>query len=505
VSGGISFGSLDGALKQYPEGAGIFGSAGPVSDGFIMARNKVDLICGPVGSGKTTAAVKRALVRAQRQPPLRSDPGVRRYVLAVWRETYDQLWRTTIKSWQKVLDPQKGIGSFTGSYPRPAEHRIVFDDAFGKVELTAVFTAFGEGADVEDLGGAEYTDAYLNEMNTLRRDLFINLFGRVGRNPNRGEVGLPDDESLIYGRIFGDCNAPDPLNWVYTDFFSPKRTPGFVLHRQPGGLDEGAENIKAVGRAYYRQMVGANADKPWWVKIKVHNRPGFNRESDVVFGKYDDDEMAAPEPLEVFRTMPVVVGIDGGFTPAAAFTQAPADGQFRIVDEVAIERGDESDLGQALLAKMALPRYRGCQFVFVSDPATGAGEDLPLGSFRSRLADLLGHDVELAASNDLQKRIADLSKPMERGKRGFVIDAVHCPTIRRALNGTYQYRNTRGTLERSSVIKTPDSHALEAAQYAASLSGTAKARMRKDQSAAARRKVREQERSAPRYSALKRR
>jgi hypothetical protein len=43
---------------------------------------------------------------------------------------------------------------------------------------------------------------------------------------------------------------PSVTEYVYRDFFeSPK--PGHVLFRQPGGLDPDAENIQAVGRAYY--------------------------------------------------------------------------------------------------------------------------------------------------------------------------------------------------------------------------------------------------------------
>ncbi len=66
----ISFGSLDDRLKGYTEGAALLQSAGPVSDRFIQSLGARDLLNGPVGSGKTTACIKRALLAAVRTPPM---------------------------------------------------------------------------------------------------------------------------------------------------------------------------------------------------------------------------------------------------------------------------------------------------------------------------------------------------------------------------------------------------------------------------------------------------
>jgi hypothetical protein len=254
----ITFGSLDDRLKGYAEGAALLQSAGPVSDAFIQSLGARDLLNGPVGSGKTTACIKRALLAAVRTPPMlgeRAPDGrpVRRYRLSLWRETYAQLWGTTIKSWQKVLNPDKGIGEWQGASPRAAVHRITFEDGFGPIHFEAMFFAFGDDADPDDLGGSEYTDAYCNEQDKLREALYTNLARSVGRFPNRGEIGLPDDERIVHGRIFGDCNAPAPDTWVYRDWWSPKKPPGYRLFRQPGGLHADAENLKSVGRGYYKQ------------------------------------------------------------------------------------------------------------------------------------------------------------------------------------------------------------------------------------------------------------
>lgn len=512
----ITFGSLDDRLKGYTEGAALLQSAGPVSDAFILSNGARDLLNGPVGSGKTTACIKRALRAAVSTPPLlgeRTPDGrpIRRYRLALWRETYAQLWGTTIKSWQKILNPDKGIGEWQGASPRSALHRITFEDGHGPIQFEALFLAFGDDADPDDLGGTEYTDAYLNEQDKLREALFTNLARSVGRYPNRGEIGLPDDERIIHGRIFGDCNAPAPDTWVYRDWWSAKKPAGYKLFRQPGGLHPEAENIKAVGRGYYRQQIEANKNKLWWIKIKIHNEPGFNQEAAIVYPDFVDSEMSSFEPLAVHREIPVIVGVDGGATPAACLLQGMPNGQVRILAEVALERGDEISLGTALSAIMAQPRFAGCEFYLTGDEATFAGEDLPGGSWIARLGKIVGlkpnrpslgnHDTEGRhfAFREAMKRRVGNNEP------GFMLDAQACPAIRRGLNGTFKYHVSKYG-ERGSIVKNIDSHVCEAAEYAGGETGQSHARKRRNDRLAERAQKRAEagRTRPPRYNPLNR-
>jgi hypothetical protein len=484
----LRYGTLDEALRSYGAGSALLlESAGPVSDAFIMSRGGRDLLSGPVGSGKTTASVKRALRTAMQQPPMlhngkRLQGAPRLYRLNAYRETYKDIWQTLVPSWCKVLDPDKGVGKLVGSSPRPGQFTLDFDDGWGPIHMEVNFLAWGEDADPESLGGTEATDAMLNEMNTHREDLFINLGRTVGRFPNRGEIGLPDDPSIPYGAIFGDCNAPAPDSWVYRDFWSPKKPPGYRHFKQPGGLDPDAENLKAVGRAYYLGMVEANKHRPWWIKIKVHHRPGFNRETDVIYADFDDELHVSQEPLKVYPILPVLVGIDGGLTPAAAFEQELGDGHLNILAEAVVERGDEFDLAEKIKVIMGSPRFKGCEFVFQCDPAMDAGADTKVGSARARLAKALGlkvTDIRLAPTNDPETRHAPIRDKIKDGRRKLTVDATHCPTIRRAMAGTYQYHVTRGTGDRGRAVKNPDSHVMEAAEYAAMQCGTEAARIRR--------------------------
>lgn len=507
----LQFGSLDDKLKQYSGGVALLmESAGPVSDAFILSEGTRDLLSGPVGSGKTTACIKRALLRATQQPPLlrrRPDGRLQRtYRLTVYRQTYAQLWSTTIKSWCKVLDHEKGVGDFKGSSPRPAQYTLDFEDAFGPIHLEVNFLAWGDDADPDDLGGTESTDAYLNELPTLREDLFINLGRTVGRFPNRGEIGLPpDDLTIPYGAIFADANAPAPDSYVYRDFWGPEKPAGYRHFKQPGGFHPDAENLKAVGRAYYYQQAEANKHRQWWIKIKIDHKAGYNRETDVIYADFDDDIHVSHVPLAAYDVLPVLVGFDGGSTPAAAFMQELADGTLRILAEAVIKRGDEFDLARECQVIMAQPRFKGCEFIGFCDPAMGAGEDMKLGSMRKRLAEELSIEIKEASSNDPETRHAPIRKKIEKGKRLLLVDATHCPTIRRALAGTYQYVTTRGTEDRGKAKKNPDSHVMEAAEYAAMQSGSEAARMRRGERIRQREQRRREATQQPRYNPLARR
>lgn len=493
-----TFGSLDALLRDSAGGRHLLASSpGPVADAFLLDLSPVSVIVGPQGSAKTTTCIKRAVLRCMRMPPWAS--GVRRYTLGVFRATYRQLWDTTIPSWTEILPRKAEYVEWLGSPPNPATQITRWRDPWGECEMHTLFRAFDESADPNSMRGAQFTDVYLNEMDTLPEDLFTWLVGRVGRNPVETILKRP-------GFIFGDMNAPDVLNWTYRDFFEAPK-PGFTLYRQPGGRDPGAENIAAVGAEYYARQASVNAHRPWWVRRMVDNRPGFSRDTDLVYPEYDDETMRSPTPLEVFPELPVVVGSDaGGVTHAGAVVQFTRDGQARVLAEAVPERGGATELGEMLAAILAEPRFRDCQFVGRCDPAALAAEDTKDGSDRQRLEKAAGFKVEKAPSNDPTVRHGWL-RPFLRvvgGKPMFLLDP-SVKAIRRGLNQTYAFRTLRGSKERTGVAKTPDSHPVEGLEYACSASGVAAVLDRQRARRQERDKRRAEDRAADRYNPLRRR
>lgn len=493
-----AIGSLAPALEGDPVARRLFYSAGPVSDAFIESVGEMDLINGPVGSGKTTASIKRGLLSATRMRP---DPatGIRRYVLGIWRHKYDALWKGTIPSWQRLLDPAKGIGNWVGSSPRAAEHTIRFRDAFGEVEMVARFMAFGEAMSADDLKSIEFTDCYLNEMDTLDEEAVETLIGRVGRDP-------PEALSKRPGRIFGDCNAPSINAWVYRDFFS-QRKPGHQLFRQPGGREPGAENLGAVGRGYYDRLARLNAHKPWYVRAAVDNQPGFQRDADVVFDKFDDTRMVSAARIGFDPALPILAGIDGGLTMSAAYGQEMPDGQFRVLAEIAPERADERALADMMLALEAR-LFRGAEFYTVCDPAMEAGADTDIGSQRARLARHLGRSVHVARSNDVLSRHDAVKALIERtlsaGRPGLLLSGPDCSVLREGFNQGYVWHVMAGSKERSRVKDNRWTHVQDALQYIAMECGRAHARQLQRQLQQERRARRAKAAGGVRYNPLKR-
>ena len=423
------------------------------------------------------------------------DNGRRTYTLAIFRVKYDLLWKATIPSWHKIFP--EDLGQWRGASPRAAEHIIDWQDQWGRVRLIARFSAFGDAADPEDLRGVEFADAYLNEIDTMPGALFTAISGRVARAPPRAILGRA-------GKVWGDLNAPDVTNWTYRDFWEDPQ-PGYRLYRQPGGLEEGAEN-PALGRAYYTDIIAKNVKRPWYVRRMVHNKPGFTRDADVVYPAYDDDRHLSRETIAYVPSLPIIVGVDGGGTPAAVYMQELPNGQLRVLAEIALETSGPKALARAMHTLEAA-RFKDGEFYVVCDPAMKAGEDTEEGSDRSRLAKALGRPVHLARTNDPEARCEPIREKLrvnlEDGGPGFLLDPA-CKRLRRGFSQTYAYHRIRGTDDRGRIMKVPDSHPHDAAGYGAMECGQGHSRLLKAQRLREREKRRDAARDKPRFNPLAR-
>lgn len=337
---------------------------GPMARGFYFDDGDVVGIQGPVGSGKTTTLMKSRARRAIMMPRSTVD-GVRRYKVLFIRETYRQLWSTTIPSYLETYP--KALGTWSGGRGDPVTHVIHFEDAFGPIEFTAEFMAFGDDI-IASMRGMQVTDIVLNEADTMPGEILSVGIGRIDRYPAKTHFeGLPP-ELRSYGQIACDFNAPDEDNWAFRVFHNEAkrkslaeeltlamqsdedsrareegRAPRKVkpvriaFYNQPGYGQPGCENLEKLSSSYYpRQIMSMKLEgRGDMVDRLVYNKIVYLRQGEPVFKREFNRRIhVADETIPFDPRLPVLLGLDQGFKGAAVLAQLAGFFRWRILAEL---------------------------------------------------------------------------------------------------------------------------------------------------------------------------
>ena len=456
---------------------------GPVAAAFMAASRTVEIINGPIGSGKTTTALMKLVRRAQRQMVSTTDTTldargrrvkVRKFKVCVVRDTYRQLWATTLPSWWKRVP--RDMGEFTGSQGAPATHQVKFALADGTVVLfQADFVAIGENAVEDVLRGYEPTAFYLNELDLLAKEVLTYCRGRIGRYPDMSEGG-----PSWYG-VVADCNAPELNNWLYRDIFlaSPEKLKAaeMVLFRQPGGRTAGAENTANLPPDYYAKQCLDN--EAWYIARMVDNKPGFSRAGKPCYPEFNDALHVADHELPPVPGLPLQIGLDAGLHPAAVLGQRMPNGGWHILEELVGEAGMGAvRFGEALARLLNEDRYANCRTINgTADPSAQDGNDKQAGemSWIEIVAAKAGIRVRPAPTNKLIPRLEAVRLPLTRlidGKPGFLLSP-RCEVLREGFASSYRFRkmNTKDERYDEEPEKNDSSHPHDALQYLCSAGG----------------------------------
>lgn len=411
---------------------------GPVSAAFMASNKQVQVLNGPIGSGKTTTCVTKNIRLAAKQRPSTRD-GIRKVKVCVVRDTYRQLWNTTLPSWWKRVP--RSIGDFSGATNAPAAHHVNFRLSDGTlVDLLAEFIAIGENAVEDVLRGYEPTWFYLNEMDLLAREVLSFARGRAGRYPDMSEGG-----PSWYG-VIGDCNAPILESWLYEDIF--ENTPDYVgLFRQPGGLDPKAENIENLPPNYYASQA---IDQPeWYVQRMIHNRPGYSRAGKPVYPEFNDLQHVASADIAFIPALPLQIGVDPRSIPSAAIGQRLIDGSWRILREVVGEHGMGARRFGEMLAKTLHEHFPEARTIRAyCDPTAADGVDKEGGeqSWIEIFGLAAAIRVEAAPTNAKLARWEAVRLPLTKlidGKPAFQLSPC-CKVLRKGFNSGYRYKKAQG-------------------------------------------------------------
>lgn len=414
---------------------------GPVLHAYSKSWGRVELIMGPLGSGKTVESCQKVFAAMCNQAP--NAENIRPSRFYAIRNTYPDLTTTTIKDW---LELYEGLGRYTGGGLEPPTHRLDFMLEDGtNVKAEMIFLALDRPDAVKKLRGAQTTGFWLNEVKELSKPVVDMADLRHGRYPSAAAGGV---DPTWHGMI-GDTNAPDEDHWYY-ELAEEKHPKDWNFHRQPGGLfkkgdtyieNKEAENLSNLPDGYYiKGMEGKNAD---WIDVNLCNEYGFVRDGKPVYPEYVDSIHCMDHEYKPDQRLPIMIGVDFGRTPAAALIQYN-DGMGRYIgfDEFVAE-----DMSAALFAP-ELKRYLDRvypDFTFETGGGDPSGvskgqatEDTPFSIMRKN-----GINVQPVHSNDPLLRRASIVNSLTRlcmdGKPGFMISP-KCKTWRKGLAGGFCYK-----------------------------------------------------------------
>ena len=433
---------------------------GPIAQAFITGAERVRVLMGPVGSGKTTAGLFTDLRYSARMPPCKD--GVIRAKGMIVRADYRTLYKTTLPSWFSWFPPDFPGSKFIGGADRPATHDLTFQTPRGlKLELKIEFQALGDKR-IEDVArGWEGSWAHLEEMDLLDESALDFLFQRSNRYPRRE---LLADGASLRRQIFGTLNPPgSPEHWVVRRFLRKMTSDGKPsgadekLYIQPSGLSPDAENLANLSDGFYEELA-ANAPD-WHVQRFVHGKVGWDRSGMPVFPEFDPRLNVARETLKALPGVPAFLGLDiSGLHPAAVLVQRPRL-QVRVLKEFYYGRVGPSQFAELMLAELR-QNYRD---VIVErgfyDPSNDYGADKE-GGERSAIEIVqraIGIPMTPAWSNAVKHRTETVRNlliyAVDQFTRGLICD----PGVKMLIEGfmaMYRYRlKPDGTLMNADAPK----------------------------------------------------
>lgn len=423
---------------------------GPVGNTFMRDRvNWVRFLHGPIGSGKTNTNFFDKLTLASEMPKCTRGEfaGHRVHRHLEVRDTYQNLWGTTIKSWWGWFGPD--VGTWSGGIGRKAEHQLKFEQPDGSIlHFEMIFQAI-QDADVDAaLRGIEFTTANMGEADQQSAEVLPYLIGRALQQRFPPKRWFEPGTEYRTG-VTGDLNPSDPDNWIY-DVFEDKQPAGHKLYKQPSGRSAHGENRQAITRETYEKMAETNAHRKDWVRRMVDGKKGFSREGEPVYEGYDDDTHCGDQELKPIPGLPLRLGFDQGVRgPAMVVTQWTPEGQLRILGEHCPGRIGPTGFGRGckIYLQTHFPGYRIERAT--GDPRGFDGSDDEFGdeSMFQIVMNVMKIVILPAETNQLEPRLDGVRQLLRYTIRPGVPAlqvSRHAKTVRKGFASHYRYKKRRG-------------------------------------------------------------
>jgi hypothetical protein len=437
-----------------------FSPDGEVLRAFMRSLAPVKIIQGPIGSGKSLACAMSIWMSALEQH--RQADGKRRGRWHVFRDTYNKLEDTTIKTWLEWF-PEREFGRFYWSKPMLHEVRA------GDVEMDVHFVALEDERAADYFRSLETTGVWWNELQYAARLLFDESTTRVGRYPRKIDGGP------VNPKVIADMNAPDETHWVplmrkdvaLPDYLSVEDRMAMVkpdnweFFVQPPGLIEvkdfdgnieryepnpEAENIKFLPHNYYQNAVAGKTKS--WIDANVLNRVSPRRDGKPVLPDFNRAVHVAKKAIEPIPGVEVLIGQDFGRRPCAIFMQN-IRGSWQVFHELIARGMGALKFAPLLRNEIAKAVPSGTRWRIIGDPSgdfPGQNDDqVPFQIFRSHRLPVLAAPSFLLSVR-LQAAEAVLTR-MHEGRPALSVSPT-CTTLIAALDGGYHFRRLKVAGER---------------------------------------------------------
>jgi hypothetical protein len=427
---------------------------------FLTDENFVTLISGPVGSGKSSAAMLKIAYHAKMMRA--GADGIRRSRAVVVRNTNQMLTDATLPTFFTWF-PEGPAGSFARTDKR---FYLRFDD----VECEVLFRGLDDANDVRRLLSLEASFGVLDEYREIHPDIYNALQGRVGRYPSVANGGCVKDDGSPNHHIWGATNAPDADTfWEELMTEPPKNVSVF---QQPSALSDEADWLQYLVQDYYVNLAEGKTED--WIDVYIHNKFGRSLAGTPVYERsFRQDFHVAKEsimPIENYD-YPIIIGIDFGRTPAAVFKQRDPRGRVVTLAEITSENMGIETFIRLKLNPFVAQHYPGHDLICAPDPAGFMKQQLNEVTLVNALENA-GYRCVKPPSNKPEYRIQAVERLLSQqidGEALYLIDPKKCPMLVRGFIHGYRYKKKRdGQLEKSPE-KNEWSHVHDANQYADSV------------------------------------
>lgn len=442
----------------------------PTGQQFIDSRAFIQLILGPVGGGKSTAALSNLWRRAIHQEPFR---GVRRTKFIIVRNTMAQLKSTVkplIDQWFVTL-PEVPLGQWRltdNTFEMKLHNRR--DDT--TIHSEFVLMPADTPDDVRRLLSLECSAAWVEECREIDPEVFSALQGRTNRFPNRAAGGVTQPG------VIGSTNPPPVGGFWHGMLSDPPR--GCEVFIQPaallddGSLNPEAENLVNLAPDYYDNLVAGKTED--WINVYLKNQYGAGDLGAPIYrASFKKSFHVAKEPLKpIFGSLnPLIVGMDNGLQAALCVMQQDMKGRVNVLGECFVPE-DETMGVETFLDRLAMPYFTSKfptfpkdKMVFVVDPACFQRSQVDEKTIAMAIQQR-GFTVVKASTNDPERRIQAVEGLLTRqidGGAGLLIDP-ECQHIANTLEWGHRWKKTASGLTSTTADKTHHSHMGDAVQYA---------------------------------------